>query len=224
MNASLPKLSQLFESGRHVMYHKDDVIVRPGDVPSGVYYVVSGGVKLYSLCLNGEPNILMTLCAGEIFPIAWAVSGVTRDIGFAALDTVAALRLSRSAFLQAVLSDNSLMNEAIQGLAHHFFTLTGEMDNLQYRSAREKVVYRLIFLASHFGEHDQGLTTITARITNDYIARSTNMTRETASRELSRLSRKQLIRVERGKIIIPDLLRLRNEISQHFNLATLSLD
>jgi CRP-like cAMP-binding protein len=224
MENALPKLSRVFETGRYVTYKKDDVIIRPGDMPSGVYYIVAGGVKAYSFCISGEPNILMTLCAGEIFPIAWAVSGITRDIGFDALDQTTAWRISRTSFLQATLSDSALMNEAVQALARHFFILTGEMDNLQYRSAREKVVYRLIFLASHFGQHQQGVTTITVRITNDYIARSTNMTRETASRELSRLQRKQLICIERSRIVIPDLLSLRNEISQHFNLATLSLD
>lgn len=224
MDAALKKLIQLFEDGRPLVYQKDDVIIRPGDVPSGIYYIVSGGVKVYSLCKSGEPNIIMTLCPGEIFPIAWAVSGVARDIGFDALDTTETKRIPRATFLEAIRSNTAIMHDAMQSLAHHFFMLTGEIDNLQYRSAREKVVYRLLFLASHFGQYEDGLTTISLRVTNDYIAHSTNMTRETASRELSRLNRKQLIRTQQGKIVIPDLLQLRNEISQRFNVATLSLD
>jgi CRP-like cAMP-binding protein len=224
MNATLPQLVQLFEGGRSLVYQKDDVIIRPGDVPSGVYYLESGGVKVYSLCKNGEPNIIMTLCPGEIFPVAWAVSGTMRDIGFDALGPTKAVRIPRTNFVHALSSSSAVMNDAMQALAHHFFTLTNEIDNLQYRSAREKVVYRLIFLARHFGECQDSLTTITLRVTNDYIARSTNMTRETASRELSRLNRKQLIRMIDGRIVIPDLTHLGNEISRHFNLTTLSLD
>jgi CRP-like cAMP-binding protein len=224
MGVAIQRLPRLFEAGRQAVYQKDDAIIRPGSIPFGVYYIVSGGVKVYSLCLNGEPNIFLTLYAGEIFPIAWAVSGVSRDIGFEALDQTVTRRLSRSDFVQAVAADSALMSETAQALARQFLLLTGEMDNLQYRSAREKVVYRLIFLASHFGQRNGAATAITVRITNDYMARSTNMTRETASRELSRLNRKQLIHLEGGKIVIPDLLRLRNEISRHFNPATLSLD
>ncbi|HZL08071.1 MAG TPA: Crp/Fnr family transcriptional regulator [Candidatus Dormibacteraeota bacterium] len=219
-----PKLAQPFKQSRRLLYQRDDIIVRAGDVPSGVYYIVSGSVKVYSLCKDGEPNILMTLDASEIFPVAWAVSGITRDVGFAALDVTELRRIDRQEFLEALHSDIMLMRAAMQVLAGHFFTLTSEIDNLQYRSAREKVVFRLLFLASHFGHTDGNNATIAIRVTNDYIARSTNMTRETASRELSRLNRKQLICTVNGRIMIPDLLRLRDEISQRFNLATLSLD
>jgi CRP-like cAMP-binding protein len=218
------KLAQLFEKSRRLLYGKDDIIVRAGDTPSGVYYIVSGSVKVYSLCKDGEPNIIMTLNSGEIFPVAWAVSGILRDVGFAALDTTKLRRLTHDQFLQSLKDDTSMMQASMQVLARHFFMLASEMDNLQYRSAREKVVFRLLFLANHFGQVETNAVTISIRITNDYIARSTNMTRETASRELSRLNRKQLIQTVNGRIVIPDLLKLRNEISQRFNPMTLSLD
>jgi CRP-like cAMP-binding protein len=218
------KLALLFEHSRRLSYRRDDIIIRPGDMPSGVYYVVSGSVKVYSLCKDGEPNIIMTLDSGEIFPIAWAVSGLLRDVGFAALDMTEVYRLPRENFLKALQADSLMMQAAAQLLARHFFALASEMDNLQYRSAREKVVFRLIFLANRFGRVDGNRAFIDIRVTNDYIARSTNMTRETASRELSRLYRKQLILSTGGRIVIPDLLGLRNEISRRFNPVTLSLD
>ncbi len=219
-----PNLAKPFEQSRRLLYQRDDIIVRAGDMPSGVYYIVSGSVKVYSLCKDGEPNILMTLNPGEIFPVAWAVSGITRDVGFAALDTTELRRVPREQFIGAIQADAAIMQATLQVLAGHFFALTSEIDNLQYRSAREKVVFRLLFLASRFGRCQGNSATIAMRVTNDYIARSTNMTRETASRELSRLNRKQLIRTTNGQITIPDLLRLRNEISQRFNVTTLSLD
>jgi CRP/FNR family cyclic AMP-dependent transcriptional regulator len=224
MTIAYPKLARPFEQSRRLLYQREDIIVRAGDTPSGVYYIVSGSVKAYSLFKDGEPNIIMTLNPGEIFPVAWAVSGITRDVGFAALDVTELRRLARDEFLETLQSDVTVMQAAMQVLAGHFFALTSEIDNLQYRSAREKVVFRLLFLAANFGHCEGDSTTILIRVTNDYIARSTNMTRETASRELSRLNRKQLIRTVNGRITIPNLLRLRNEISQRFNPTTLSLD
>lgn len=218
------QLKGLFGTGRRLAYRKDDIIVRSGDTPSGVYYVLSGSVKVYSLCKDGEPNIIMTHSVSEIFPVAWAISGSSRNVGFAALEPTELLRISRETFLDGLWADNNAMYAVLQTLAGHFGTLACEMDNLQYRTAREKVVYRLLFLASRFGQVDGNTAYIGLRVTNDYLARSTNMTRETASRELSRLNRKQLVRNVNGRLIIPDLLRLRNEISQRFNPASLSLD
>lgn len=223
----MQKLSVLFNEGRQLTYQKDDIIIRPGDTPSGLYRITSGWVKAYSLCKDGEPNIIMTLCPNEIFPIAWAVSGSIRDVGFAALGNSEVQRISLDQFFKAAATDVAIMQDAAKALAHHFFVLTTELDNLQYRSAREKVVFRLIFLANRLGKHnsDSGDSiVINTRITNDYIARSTSITRETASRELSRLNRRQLIRNIEGRILIPSLVNLRNEISQNFNLETLSLD
>jgi CRP-like cAMP-binding protein len=223
----LQKFSTLFSGGRQLTYQKDDIIIRPGDMPSGLYYIVSGWVKVYSLCKDGEPNIIMTHCAGEVFPLAWAMSGTIREVGFAALGTTEVQRISLEHFLKAVAEDSAVMQAAAQALAKHFFALTTELDNLQYRSAREKVVFRLIFLAGRLGQvssADDERVLIKTRITNDYIARSTSITRETASRELSRLQRRQLIRYDNGRMIIPSLSNLRNEISRNFNPRTLSLD
>jgi CRP-like cAMP-binding protein len=223
----LQQLAQLFDEGRHLLYEKDDIIIRPGDTPSGLYYIVAGWVKVYSLCKDGEPNIIMTHCSGEAFPLAWAISGSMRDVGFAALGHTEIRRITLDQFLQATSDAPHLMHEAVQALAYHFSTLTTELDNLQYRSAREKVVFRLIFLASRLGQSNnsnEDSVLIKARVTNDYIARSTSITRETASRELSRLNRRQLIRTIEGCILIPSLSNLSHEISRDFNLQTLSLD
>ena len=223
----MQKLFGLFNEGRQIVYRKDDVVIRPGDVPSGLYYITSGWVKVYSFCKDGEPNIIMTLCPGDIFPMAWAVSGGIRDVGFAALGNTKVQRISLEQFIKAAAEDLTIMQEAAEALAHHFYVLTTELDNLQYRSAREKVVFRLIFLAKRLGQQNHSnvdSVVINTRVTNDYIARSTSITRETASRELSRLNRRQLIHSLEGQILIPSLINLRNEISHNFNLKTLSLD
>jgi CRP-like cAMP-binding protein len=224
---ALQRLSKLFDEGRQLAYQKDDIIIRPGDTPSGLYHIVSGWVKVYSLCKDGEPNIILTLCAGETFPVVWALSGPMRDVGFAALGATEVRRISLEHFLKAARADSTIMHAAILTLAHHCHSLITELDNLQYRSAREKVVFRLIFLANRVGQR-HGTTNdsvvIKRRVTNEYIARSTSITRETASRELSRLNRRQLIVTINGRIVIPSLLSLRNEISRNFNPQTMSLE
>lgn len=221
---SLKKLPRLFDEGRQLIYQKDDIVIRPGDFPSGVYYIVSGWIKAYCLSKDGEPNIIMTMCPGEAFPLAWAISGSNRDVGFAALGDSELRRISLDHFVSAMDGDSSVAKDVLQALADQVFLLTTELDNLQYRSAREKVAFRLICLANRMGQHNGQDLIISARVTNDYIARSTNMTRETASRELSRLHRRKLIRNANGRIAIPDIALLRNEISRRFNIKTLSLD
>lgn len=222
MNQSAHALSQLFTDGRRLTYERGDMIIRAGDLPSGVYYIASGWVKLYSICNDGELNIIMTLFPGDIFPLTWAVTGTLRDFNFAALDTTNVLRIPREQLARAMQADRSVARAALGMLAQHSIRLTDEIENLHYSSARERVAFRLISLAGRFGKLNHGQITIDARISNEYVARSTNMTRETVSRQITRLTEKNLIRNVDGCIVIPDLPALKNEVSKYFDLSTAS--
>ncbi|MGC1177370.1 MAG: Crp/Fnr family transcriptional regulator, partial [Candidatus Saccharimonadales bacterium] len=212
-NTGDDELSQLFQKGRSLLYERNEIVIRAGDTPSGIYYVVSGWIKVYSLSKTGEANIIMTLLPGEVFPVAWAVTGVLHEITFAALDATELRRISHEQFTHVLRSRPRVAHVILRTLGQHFFALASELDNLQYRSARERIVFRVIFLAGCFGRREEQQVTIPKRVPVEYIARSTNLTRETASRELRRLHHKKIISLEKGRITIPDITRLRNEIS-----------
>ena len=218
MDAAKDALTELFTSGREFTYERGDTIIRAGDVPSGVYFIVSGWIKVYTLCNDGEANIVMSLRPGDVFPLAWTVTGIAHDVSFSALETSCVRRISREDFLQALKTSRTLSQSMLLIFAQYFFRLTYELENLHYRSARERVAFRLIVLAEQLGQRNGRQITINVRIPNEFIARSTNMTRETASREISRLNQKKLIITTDGHIIIPDLAALEREAGRGFNL------
>lgn len=205
-------LLTIFKNGRKLSYERDAIIIRAEDTPSGVYYIVSGWVKVYTLNKDKEPSIIMTLFPGDVFPCAWALTGTMHQANFAALDNTELLRVSTARFKAAIKTQPTFSQDILQVFAHHFFRLTNEVNNLQYRSAREKVVLRLLSLAENFGRKENNKVVIRKHIPNEYIARSTNMTRETTSREMSRLTRKRLIRHTEEHIIIPDISELKREL------------
>lgn len=220
MDEPSPALTRLFKDGRQFNYQRGDTIIRAGDIPSGVYFIVSGWVKVYSLCDDGESNIIMSLRRGEVFPLAWAVTGISRDVNFCALEATSVLRLPREQFIQAMQADRTVSRTILLALARCFFSLSDELENLNYHSARERVIFRLVCLADCFGQLSGGRITINHHIPNEYIARSTNMTRETASREIGRLTQKKLILNVNGRIVIPDLAALKNEAGKNFSLPS----
>lgn len=195
------------------------MIIHAGDIPSGVYYIVSGWVKLYELSNSGEPNIIMPLLPGEIFPLAWAINDTLRETNFAALGKTTVLRLPKEAFVEAIHADEAIQAAVMDMLAQHCTRLTDELSNLQYRSARERVAFRLLTLAHCRGLRIGKRVTVDAPISIEYIARSTNMTRETASRELGYFTRKRLISYSRSQITIADMSALQNEVEQQLGTA-----
>lgn len=211
-------LADLFKSGRQFSYERGDSIIRAGDTPSGIYYLESGWVRVYTLCDNGESNIIMCLFPGEVFPLAWALTGLVRDASFAALAPTTLRRVSKEFFLTQLDKKPVFARAALAMLSTHLVRLTDELENLHFRSARERVAYRLLSLADHFGKPYQEGVLLTIRISNEYIARSTNMTRETASREIGRLTQKRLITNFNSYLFIHDPALLRAEAGKAFNL------
>lgn len=211
MSKSSEPLARLFNDGKQLLYNRGDTILRAGDVPSGVYLITAGWVKVYSLCHDGEPNIIMSLGPDEIFPLVWAFTEHMRDVSFAALDTTTVLRVSKETFLKKMSQDGDIANTVSCGLARHFLRLEDELNNLHYRTARERVAYRLLSLADRFGQHRANRVILNIRVPNEYIARSSNMTRETASREISRLARRGIVRNVKGFLVIMDIDGLKSE-------------
>jgi CRP/FNR family transcriptional regulator len=211
MDHSSNTLTRLFEDNRKFLYNRGDTILRAGDTPSGVYLITSGWVKAYSLCSDGEPNIITSFGSGDIFPLSWALTESMRDVTFGALETTVVLRTPKEVFTRGIATDNEISRSVSHMLATHFLRLENELDNLHYRSARERVAFRLISLAENFGQHKANKVIFNIRVPNEYIARSSNMTRETASREMSRLARKGIIRNVRGYVAITDMEALKAE-------------
>lgn len=214
INNSHSLLSAIFKDGKQLLYERGDTIIRAGDTPSGIYLITDGWVKVYSLCDDGEVNIISSLARADIFPLEWAISGTLHDVSFAALETTSVIRIPREQFSRMLEKDPRVAQAMSRTMADYYYRLCSELENLPYRSARERVVFRLLCLAERFGDAKGQEVIIKLRVPNEYIARSSNMTRETASRELSRLHQKGLIQHRRGYIIIKDLAALRHEGSR----------
>jgi CRP-like cAMP-binding protein len=214
-------LPQLFtDSSRQMSYDRGDVIIRAGDMPSGVYLIIAGWIKVYNLCEDGEQNIIMSLATDDIFPLEWAVSGNLHDVSFMALEPTTVLRISQDLFRQNLLTSPPIAQAALQKLALYFFQLSNQLEHLPYRSARERVAFRLVSLAADFGKLRAEHVTLMRHIPNDYIARSTNMTRETASREISWLTKRGFIERRNDYIIIKNLPALKKEVGKSFGLSS----
>jgi CRP-like cAMP-binding protein len=206
------------ENGRRLMYERGDVIIRAGDTPSGVYLITDGWAQVYTTCYDGEPNIIMSLRTGDIFPLEWIVSGLLHEVNFSAMTTTVVARLPRDYFLGKLKTDGLVMQAVLKRMNSYFCQLSSELEHLPFHSARERVAFRLLSLARYFGSTGSDYVTLTLPIPNEFIARSSNMTRETASREISWLARKGFIERQNGHIVIKNLPALKREAGRSAGL------
>lgn len=203
-----------FDEGTTKRYLKNEIIVQGDEEPSGVFFILDGYVKAYSISQLGQQNLLLIQGEHEILPLPWALDGPQKvGIFYEAMSDVTVKRTSKSNLRTAMGSDPWLTEQILRQLVDAFTVYAQRIQSLGFRLPRERIIACLLDLSTRFGEKHGDSTMICAPITHQDIADATNMTRETASRAIELLSKDKLIHQEDHYFIINDDAKLKAELS-----------
>jgi len=215
----MPTLEDFFMTGRSAHVSKGEVVLRGDEAGADIYYISKGHIKVYSIDRQGEEYVHVIYKAGDIFPLIWAFKSKLRRVFYEALDSAVLWKVSKGRFLEHVKENTKPeIFSLVEQLAEQFSIYADRIDNLQYRTASERVAYRLLFLAGRFGRKNGSEVIIDAPITHKVIASSINLTRESVSREIEKLSAEKIIGTASGKIAIKDVNKLSQKLSEPISL------
>ncbi len=197
--------------GTQLTYRKGEFIIRPGETPSGIFFIESGLVKAYDITKYGEENMLIIRRPEEVFPLIWAMTGKERSVIYEAMVPVTVRQISRQKFLD-YLDNNPGALTLVLDMAIEMYRIHSErILNLGYRNVRERLVSFLLTTAQRFGtKTEAGHTLIDVPMRHQDIGSSISASRETIGREIQALERKGLLTSEDGYIVLCDLKALRN--------------
>ena len=217
MLATLKQTAELVElfrtRGLKQTFRKGDFVIRPGDAPSGVFYIYKGLVKAYDITKYNEENLLIIRKADEIFPLIWAITGQERDVIYQALAPTTTWQLSREAFLDFISKEPEAMAPIVDMTIEMYRLHSERILNLEYRSVRERIISFLLTMSQRFGKQTADGVIIEVPLRHQDIASSINATRETTSRELSALERKGLLKNKQSMIVLYDVKGLRKHLT-----------
>jgi CRP-like cAMP-binding protein len=204
-------LVNLFHQGTRLTYKKGEFVIRPGESPSGLFYIAHGLVKAYDITKYGEENLLIIRKKGEIIGLTWAITGEERDIIYATLAPTELFQISRDQF-RAFLADNPSAALPLVDMLVDMYRMHSErILNLEYRSVRERIISFLVTTARRFGKNTKNGVVLDVPLRHQDIASSISATRETTSRELAVLERQGLIARDKQSIItLCDINKLRS--------------
>ena len=210
-------LIKFFDSARQKRFTAGEIVLN-GEEPTGVVYIQKGFVQVYSISDEGNRYIHIIYKDGELFPLIWALNNVRRRIFYEAISDVMVAEAPREDFLDLIKKDAAAANDVLRLLAGQFYVFADRLDNLEYKSAPEKVAYRLAFLASRFGERKGSSVVIKAPLTHGLISESINLARETVSREIEKLERRGILGYDGKYIVVKDIDKLGDEFSEPITL------
>lgn len=214
MLATIQQTEELVEVFRHYgskyTYKKGEFIIRPGESPSGVFLIESGLVKAYDITKYGEENLLIIRRESEMFPLIWAITGQERQVIYEAIGPTAVWEISREQFLAHIKSHAEALAPLLDMTLEMYRIHSERILNLEYRSVRERLISFLLTMSHRFGKKTpQGLL-INVPLRHQDIASSINASRETTTRELTSLERKELLINSQSLITLVDLNKLHS--------------
>ncbi|WP_297285348.1 Crp/Fnr family transcriptional regulator [uncultured Brachyspira sp.] len=175
-------------------YKKGNTIIDIGDYIEHIYLILDGMVEVSKEYDDARKNIVNILNAGDIFAESFALS--TKKIS-----TIQALSFTNTKILK--INTNSIFNNAIflqnliKVLSDKNIFLSIKNDILSQKSLRSKIMLYLKYMSNI-----QKSNNIIIPYNRDKLAEFISSDRSALSRELNRLSKEKIIKLEGNKITI----------------------
>jgi CRP/FNR family transcriptional regulator len=175
-----------------------------GQAPRGMFILCSGKVNLSTTSREGKILILKTAEAGEALGLSAAISGMGYE-STAETDTPCQLDfVDRKHFLELMESHSEVGMHTAQCLSHDFQSAYRDIHDLVLTRSSAGKLARLLLSHSPTLGVEAAETRIHSAMTHEEMAQRIGASRETVTRLLGSLKKKQLIRLDGPTLVIRD--------------------
>lgn len=205
------KLDNFFTKFKHQQYKKGEILIRADDEPQGIFYLKSGIVRQYSISKDGEEQTLNLYKPISFFPLMWAINNTPNTYYFEAVTEVEIFRAPKGEVTEFLKKQPEIMYDLISRLYRGMHGLLTRIEYLQSGDAYMKVIFAILNASYRFGEQKEN-SDIELSITHREISALTGLTKETVSRECTRLEKEGLITNTNHLVKIRDIHKLETEL------------
>ena len=175
-----------------------------GQTPRGAFVVCSGKVKLSTTSRDGKVLILKIAEAGEVLGLSAVISGTCYEMSAETAMPCHINFVERDALLRLMEKNGELGLHTAQALSREFQSVYRDIHELVLARSSAGKLARLLLSWSAGRERDGCASEIRIRasVTHEEMAQMIGASRETVTRLLSELKKKELIRLEGSTLVI----------------------
>lgn len=201
-----PLLENFFRRHPSRVYRKGTIIFDSRQLVQGLFFVTSGRIKIATSDSRGQESIFFTLGPTDPFPLAPFFLHEPWPYTYTATTDVEAIWRPKHEVDEFLDRNPAALREIICFVLKAFYS---RMQDLSLSTSQQRVIYRILYLADRFGlPTDRG---VEVTITQQELADSLNLTRESISLLLNRLQSSGIVQLRRSKIYL-DVDRARSLI------------
>ncbi len=192
-------------------FKKGEMVYFPNDAGESVLLLAAGRIKLKTVTPDGKEAILAFIDEGELFGELALLDGAPRgEFAEAVADShIIAVPASQLQRVMQRRPDVAIGISRLVGL--RWRRIQNRLQNILFRSNRERVTHLLLELAESHGVQDGAQWQISLRLSHQDLASLIGATRESVTLILGQLQLEKLIRVRRRQLTILDRARLLSE-------------
>jgi CRP/FNR family transcriptional regulator, cyclic AMP receptor protein len=207
-NLPQPLMTKFNSMGHLTLYPANATLMTEGQVPRGVYIMCSGRSKLSVVARDGKTIILKIAGNRQVMGLSAVISGEPSPVTVTTIELCQIKFVERDSFLRLIESDSRAALACAVMLAQE---VTGSFDDvydlLLARSSTEKLARLLLSWVSD--EPRNRDLRVATEFTHEEISQMIGSSRETVTRLLSDMKRKDLIRLEGATLVIPNRIALQ---------------
>ena len=189
---------EIVSQGRLQSVSRGAVVVTEGDVPRGLYLVLSGRLKVFLNDDEGREVVLAIEESGSAFGEISLLDEEPRSASVAAIEPCELVIIGKEALLDPLRRNPELSLAMIRSLAALVRRLSGNIRTLALKNIYSRLVHLLESRARHEGDH----RVIHERLTHQLMADMIGASREMVSRIMSDLIKGGYIETSRELICI----------------------
>ena len=198
-----PEVLKSFSSASHLStYPGGAILFVEGQTPRGVVVLCSGKVKLSTTSRDGKVLILKMAEPGEALGLSAVISGTPYELTAETAGPCQVNFIDRESLMRLLDKYGELGLHSAQALSREFQSAYRDIHDLVLARSSAGKLARLLLSWSAGRDGAGGEIRIRSSMTHEEIAQMIGSSRETVTRLLSELKKKELIRLEGSTLVI----------------------
>jgi CRP-like cAMP-binding protein len=189
------ELARLASIARSKTLPVGEALFDQGDESDGLYFVVTGLIRIYLTASDGREATISILEDGEVIGEISLLDGLPRSAGAAALTDSTLIFIPREPFLALLDSSPGIARQIILTLCERLRAANSQVDQAIFHDLRHRLLVLLRQLAVLHGKVEREVAIVDLDLTQGTLAQMLGASREAVNKQLRALAKE-------GRIVV----------------------
>lgn len=206
-------MDKFFSTYQVRKYAKGQVLILNGDTPGHVFHITEGRVKQYDITYRGDEIIVNVFKPPAYFPMSLAINAGDNHYVYEAETDIVVHQVPNDDIIGFIKDNPDVLYDLLSRVYRGIDGVLGRMTYLMAGSAKGRLIYELIIEARRAsGERTSNDCKID--VNEKALGARAGLSRETVSREVSKLKHDGLIEIHPKYIRLKDVAALESKLGQ----------